>query len=85
MRRAILSIAAALAVGLGALAVYVYTGVQSLEVRPVTSDVHMLVGWGGNVTVLRTERGAVVIDSMTAIRPFRPAPTSWRPSARSPT
>ena len=65
MRRAILSIAAALAVGLGALAVYVYTGVQSLEVRPVTSDVHMLVGWGGNVTVLRTERGAVVIDSMT--------------------
>ena len=65
MRRILVGVVVALVVGLGALAVYVYTGVQSFDVRQVTPDVHMLVGWGGNVTVLRTERGAVVIDTMT--------------------
>lgn len=65
MRRILAAGAVALVAALGALAVYVYTGIQSLEVRQVTPDVHMLVGWGGNVTVLRSERGAVVIDTMT--------------------
>lgn len=65
MRRILVGVTVALVLGLGALAVYVYTGVQGLDVRQVTPDVHMLLGWGGNVTVLRTERGAVVIDTMT--------------------
>lgn len=65
MRRILAVTLGLVVVALGGLAVYVYTGVQSLEIRAVTSDVHMLLGWGGNVTVLRSERGAVVVDTMT--------------------
>jgi glyoxylase-like metal-dependent hydrolase (beta-lactamase superfamily II) len=65
MRRVLVGVVVALVAGLGGLAVYVYTGIQSLEVQQVTPDVYMLGGWGGNVTVLRTERGPVVIDTMT--------------------
>jgi glyoxylase-like metal-dependent hydrolase (beta-lactamase superfamily II) len=39
--------------------------VTTLDHEPVTDDVSVVFGAGGNVGVLRTERGAVVVDSMT--------------------
>jgi cyclase len=44
---------------------YVYDLVTSLDATPVTDDVWMLDGAGGNVGVLRTGKGAVVVDTMT--------------------
>ena len=65
MRRALGRIALVL-VGLLAIgAIYAYQKVTSLEVERVTDDVHVLHGLGGNVGVLATERGAVIVDSMT--------------------
>jgi glyoxylase-like metal-dependent hydrolase (beta-lactamase superfamily II) len=49
----------------GALAVYVWTGLHDFEVEELTPDVHRISGWGGNVAVLRTGAGAVVVDTMT--------------------
>jgi glyoxylase-like metal-dependent hydrolase (beta-lactamase superfamily II) len=46
-------------------AVYVYQQVSSLEVARVTDDVHALYGLGSNVGILRTDDGAVVVDTMT--------------------
>jgi glyoxylase-like metal-dependent hydrolase (beta-lactamase superfamily II) len=47
------------------LAIYVYQMVVSLEAERITDDVHALFGLGGNVGVLRTERGAAIVDTMT--------------------
>ncbi len=44
---------------------YVYHRLGSLEATRVTADVLMLEGLGGNVAVLRTGAGTVVVDSMT--------------------
>ena len=49
----------------GAIAVYVWTGVHEFEIEELTPDVHVIFGWGGNVTVLRTGAGSVVVDTMT--------------------
>lgn len=49
----------------GVAAVYGYVRVSSLGVVRVTDDVHVLTGLGGNVGVLRTDVGAVVVDTMT--------------------
>jgi cyclase len=65
MRRILVALAIALVVLAGGLAVYVTTGLRDFEVETVTPDVHVLRGWGGNVAVLRTDQGAVVVDSMT--------------------
>jgi len=46
-------------------AIFLYRTIASLEIETVTDDVAMIRGAGGNVGVLRTERGAVVVDSMT--------------------
>lgn len=46
-------------------AIYVYQRVSSLEVARVTDDVHVIYGLGSNVGILRTEIGAVVVDTMT--------------------
>ena len=54
-----------LAVVLGAAAVVAVTQVRSLSAVEVTPDVHVLQGLGGNVGVLRTSEGAVVVDTMT--------------------
>jgi len=65
MRR-ILGWLALVLIGLiAAVAIYAYQEVASLEVERVTDDVHVLYGLGGNVGVLATERGAVIVDSMT--------------------
>ena len=52
------------AVGLfvvGAAAIYGYQTVMGLESAPITDDVSVIYGAGGNVGVLRTDRGAVVV------------------------
>jgi glyoxylase-like metal-dependent hydrolase (beta-lactamase superfamily II) len=54
--------AAVAAAGIGA--VWLYNAVTSLESERVSGDVHVIRGVGGNVGVLRTAAGAVVVDSM---------------------
>ncbi len=50
----------------GALfAIWIYQQLRTLEAESVTPDVWMLSGLGGNVGVLRSERGAAVVDTMT--------------------
>lgn len=65
MKRILAASAVALLVVLGIAAVYGYGRVTELEVEQVTDDVYMLSGFGGNVGVLRTGTGSVVVDSMT--------------------
>lgn len=51
---------------LGAFAaISVYRSVAGMETEQVTDDVHVIYGLGGNVGVLATEHGAVVVDTMT--------------------
>ena len=50
---------------LGVGAIYAYRQVSTVDAERVTDDVHVLFGLGGNVGVLATERGAVIVDSMT--------------------
>jgi glyoxylase-like metal-dependent hydrolase (beta-lactamase superfamily II) len=65
MRRTLVRVALVL-IGLLAIgAIYAYQKVTSLEVERVTDDVHVLYGLGGNVGVLATGSGAVIVDSMT--------------------
>ena len=56
---------AAIAVAIGVGALVAHDRITSLETEAVTPDVHVIRGLGGNVGVLRTERGAVVVDTMT--------------------
>ena len=49
--------------GLGAI--YVYHQVTDFDAEQVTPDVHVIHGLGGNVGVLATGDGAVVVDTMT--------------------
>ena len=65
MRRILIGIGVAFVLLAAGLAVYVSTGLQRFEVEELTPDVFVIRGWGGNVVVLRTELGAVVVDSMT--------------------
>jgi len=65
MARLFGALAALLVFSAGALAVYVWTGIHDFEVEELTPDVHVIFGWGGNVAVLRTGAGAVVVDTMT--------------------
>jgi glyoxylase-like metal-dependent hydrolase (beta-lactamase superfamily II) len=46
-------------------AVWIYQQLNTLHTEAVTPDVWMLSGLGGNVGVLRSGRGAVVVDTMT--------------------
>jgi cyclase len=65
MGRVLVGIVSALAVALAVGVIYVHDRVTSLEAEQVTGDVHMVRGLGGNVGVLRTGAGAVVVDTMT--------------------
>jgi cyclase len=56
---------AAVATAAGVGAIYVYQKIVSIEVEPVSDDVYVLYGMGGNVGVLRTDRGAVIVDTMS--------------------
>jgi len=56
------------AVGLliiGVAAIAVYGQLTSFEFEQVTDDVHVIYGLGGNVGVLGTEQGTIVVDTMT--------------------
>jgi glyoxylase-like metal-dependent hydrolase (beta-lactamase superfamily II) len=44
---------------------YVYSQLRSLEVEQITEDLYVLYGLGGNVAVLNTDEGTVIVDSMT--------------------
>jgi glyoxylase-like metal-dependent hydrolase (beta-lactamase superfamily II) len=55
---------ALLLVGAGA-GIWIYQQLDTLDVEALTSDVWMLSGLGGNVGVLRTAAGSVVVDTMT--------------------
>jgi glyoxylase-like metal-dependent hydrolase (beta-lactamase superfamily II) len=57
--------AAAVALLIGLAAINVYQQVSSFEVVKVAADLHAIYGLGGNVGVLRTEEGSVVVDTMT--------------------
>jgi glyoxylase-like metal-dependent hydrolase (beta-lactamase superfamily II) len=58
-------IAAVLIALTGSLAVYLYNRITLLDHEIVTDSVHVIYGVGGNVAVLRTQRGAVIVDTMT--------------------
>lgn len=45
--------------------IYAYQEIVSMRVERVTDDLHVIFGQGGNVGVLRTDEGAVVVDTMT--------------------
>jgi len=48
-------------------AVFAFTQLRSLEVEKLSDDLYVIRGIGGNTTVLKTDAGAVVIDSMTFV------------------
>jgi glyoxylase-like metal-dependent hydrolase (beta-lactamase superfamily II) len=58
-------IAVVLVALVGVLAVYLYNRVTVLDHEAVTDSVSVIYGAGGNVAVLRTQSGAVVVDTMT--------------------
>jgi cyclase len=57
--------AAILVVVIGAAAAFVFVQLRSLDAERVTDDLHMITGLGGNVAVLKTGAGAVIVDTMT--------------------
>lgn len=64
MRRiaALLFVVIALTASVGII--YTYEEIVSMRVERVTDDVHVIFGLGGNVGVLRTDEGSVVVDTM---------------------
>jgi glyoxylase-like metal-dependent hydrolase (beta-lactamase superfamily II) len=59
------TIAAAVSVALIALAViHLYNRITLLESDAVTDSVHVIFGVGGNVAVLQTANGVVIVDTM---------------------
>jgi len=55
----------AVLVVLGLTAVYLYSQVRALDVEQLSEDLFVLRGMGGNVAVLRTVAGNVIVDTMT--------------------
>lgn len=45
--------------------IYALLNIRSLRVESLSEDLHVIRGMGGNTTVLNTDAGTVVIDSMT--------------------
>ena len=52
-------------IAIAIVAIYAYQKVSGIDAEKITEDVHVLFGLGSNVGVLRTERGAAVVDTMT--------------------
>ncbi|MDH5305613.1 MAG: MBL fold metallo-hydrolase [Myxococcales bacterium] len=65
MRRIVGAVFAVLALVASIAAIYGYLKVVTLDVERVTDDVHVIYGLGGNVGVLRTKLGAVIVDTMS--------------------
>lgn len=55
----------AVLIAVAAAALYFLISIRSLSVEQLSPDLHVLRGVGSNTTVLNTELGTVVIDSMT--------------------
>ncbi len=64
MGRKVGVIAAVLTALAGLLVVYLYNRITFLDHDAVTDSVHVIYGVGGNVAVLRTQSGAVIVDTM---------------------
>jgi glyoxylase-like metal-dependent hydrolase (beta-lactamase superfamily II) len=47
------------------VAVFAFYEIRSMTVERVTDDLHMIKGLGGNVAVLKTGAGTVIVDTMT--------------------
>lgn len=47
--------------------VYIYSALKSIDVEQLSDDLWVLRGMGGNTAVLRTNEGAVIVDTMTFI------------------
>lgn len=54
-------------VGIGIFALYIYIQLRVLEVEQLSEDLFVIRGIGSNVTVLKTDEGAVIVDSMTTV------------------
>ena len=65
MKRALLALAALVGVVLIVGAAFLYRQVTTLRWEQVQGDVYVIFGLGGNVGVLKTNDGAVVVDTMT--------------------
>ena len=65
MRRVLTVAAIALLALLAAGAIWLNDQLTTLEAETVTEDVHVLFGAGGNVGILATEAGAVIVDTLT--------------------
>ena len=66
MKKVILVTALVLAVIAGGLTLYVRGAMQEFEVTTLTPDLHVFTNpFGGNVGVLKTGAGAVVVDTLT--------------------
>lgn len=65
MRRTLVIFACVALASLLGGSVYLYLQVHNIRHESVTDDVFVLHGLGGNVGVLRTEAGPVVVDTMT--------------------
>jgi glyoxylase-like metal-dependent hydrolase (beta-lactamase superfamily II) len=63
MRRVLVVAGLALVVLIGLAAIWVYQRATALDIERVTEDVHAIFGTGGNVGVLTTSDGAVVVDT----------------------
>ena len=48
-----------------ALGGYVFLQIRSLTVDQITNDLYVIYGLGGNVAVLDTDEGTVIVDTMT--------------------
>lgn len=61
-----LGVAAAVLVAVvGLVLIYAFDQLTSFHFEPVTDSVYMITGAGGNVGVLKTDRGPVIVDTMT--------------------
>ena len=65
MKRIVGGIAVLIVLGVALGGIAVYQQIQDLEVVQVTDDIHVIYGLGSNVGILRTDDGAVVVDTMT--------------------
>jgi glyoxylase-like metal-dependent hydrolase (beta-lactamase superfamily II) len=48
----------------GLTGTYLYGQATNVEIERVTDSVHVISGVGGNVSILKTDQGAVVVDAM---------------------
>src|SRR5690554_6800576 len=65
MRRIVAWLSFVLLLSGAVVGIWIYQRLNLLDAAALTPDVWMLSGLGGNVGVLRSDRGAVVVDTMS--------------------